>query len=520
MADNGFKINKSLNLNPQAGAPANPVDGDIYYDSTIQSFAYYHNGSWANFDSVGTVASTLWLTSAQLTPAIVRNSVIKVTGGVALSHLAGISASFSGRKISIYNAGSATIVVEPQDANESTANNRIQTPTGGSMNLVAGEIAVFTYDIVASRWLLVSISSNAGSQVIATTSNPGLVTLHKASLLPLDGVVLSDGDLNTAGGVVGLDVNKAVNIAAPLINTTALTVHSFGDANKALDLYGHMEFKNYSTLTIYGGVQLSGSIATGIYGPTFTTLFPNSSDGGGITGVSSFDTGLNTLKITLTEYFNSNQLVFSVDSTRVAISTQSTVSMDIGPNEDWRFDIDGTLHKMSTAARIRNVADPAAAQDVTTKNYVDNRHTMGYILGASGATAAITTTPQRLQSSLTSNATYGNVVLGSPGGTSWYITTPSGVFYRVQGRLSFKVSAVTGATYILLTFKPSTGSPDPATLYINATGGAFSVGQTYSVPFSYYINSAGDEAYFLVSCDGTSVNLTDVVWDFYLTKLY
>ena len=37
MAQNGFKVNKSLNLNPQASAPVNPVDGDVYFDSTAAS---------------------------------------------------------------------------------------------------------------------------------------------------------------------------------------------------------------------------------------------------------------------------------------------------------------------------------------------------------------------------------------------------------------------------------------------------------------------------------------------------
>ncbi len=232
MADNGFKINKSVNLNPQAGAPTNPINGDFYYDSSIGSFAYYHDGSWANFDSVGSVTSVLWMTGALFTPDIVRNSVIKVTGAAALSHLAGISSSFSAKRISVYNAGAYTIVVEPEDGAEATANNRILTPTGGSMNLVAGEMAVFTYDVVATRWLLVSISSNAGAQVIATTSNPGLVTLHATSLLPMDGVVLSDGDLNAANGVVGLDADKAATIA-PTSAVTGLTVNAYEDANAA-----------------------------------------------------------------------------------------------------------------------------------------------------------------------------------------------------------------------------------------------------------------------------------------------
>ncbi len=230
MADNSFKINKSANFNPQASTPANPIDGDFYYDSTMQTFAHYHNGAWANLNSVDTVASALWMTGAQFTPAKVRNTVIKVTGGVAVAHLAGMSASFSAKQITIYNAGSDLIVVEPDDANEPTTNNRIMTPTAGSMNLIPGEVAVFTYDIVANRWLLVSISSQAGAQVIATTSNPGLVTLHQASTVPSDGIVLSDGDLNTATGVVGLDANRAALIDVPLAAVPALVVNSRNDA--------------------------------------------------------------------------------------------------------------------------------------------------------------------------------------------------------------------------------------------------------------------------------------------------
>lgn len=238
MADNSFKINKSANFNPQVGAPANPVDGDFFYDSTAQSFAYYHNGSWANMDSVGIVTLTAGpptpITSAQFTPTIVRNSVVKIVGHTAPVSLYGISSSFSGKKITVYNGGTGIITVEYDDSSEPTSNNRILTPTGGDLNLIVGEVAVFTYDIVASRWLLVSISSQSGAQVIATTTNPGIVTLHQASLFPADGIVLSDGDLNTANGVVGLDANRAVTINAPIATTAALTVTAAANANAAI----------------------------------------------------------------------------------------------------------------------------------------------------------------------------------------------------------------------------------------------------------------------------------------------
>lgn len=236
MADNSFKINKSANFNPQPGLPANPVDGDFYYDGNIQSFVYFHNGKWANFDSVGVVTATDPMTSAQFTPAIVQNSVIKVMGGTTPTHLTGISASFSAKEITVYNGGTSYITVEHEDASEPTANNRIHTPTAGDMNLIAGEVAKFVYDIVQNRWLLVSISSQAGAQLLATTTSPGIVTLHQASLFPFDGIVFSDGDKDTATGIVGLDVNKAVSLN-PINSATALTINAASNA-LGIDIVG------------------------------------------------------------------------------------------------------------------------------------------------------------------------------------------------------------------------------------------------------------------------------------------
>lgn len=238
MADNGFKINKSANFNPQlSGTPANPVDGDFFYDGTAQSFAYYHDGAWAYIDSVGTVEAVEFMTGAQFTSTIVRNALVKITDNSSASYLQGMVSSHTGKTIKIYNGGTFNITVQHENAGEATTNNRIQTPTAGDMNLIPGEIATFTYDVVANRWLLVSISSGAGAQAIATTSSPGIVTLHQASLFPLDGIVLSDGDLDTANGVVGLNANRAVVIAAPLAAVTAVDITAAANAS-ALVLNG------------------------------------------------------------------------------------------------------------------------------------------------------------------------------------------------------------------------------------------------------------------------------------------
>ena len=110
MATNGYKINKSINLNPQATAPVSPTSGDMYYDASIGSFVYYGASAWANLDSIGSVVSADSMTSSLFTPAVVQNSVVRLTGEGGVLH--GMSASFTAKRLTVYNntGGSVTIV--------------------------------------------------------------------------------------------------------------------------------------------------------------------------------------------------------------------------------------------------------------------------------------------------------------------------------------------------------------------------------------------------------------------------
>jgi len=64
MANNFWKVRQGLTL-PGTTAPANPVDGDVYFD-TIQGFLGYENGSWGplggsgviNYDTNPSIGST------------------------------------------------------------------------------------------------------------------------------------------------------------------------------------------------------------------------------------------------------------------------------------------------------------------------------------------------------------------------------------------------------------------------------------------------------------------------------
>lgn len=61
--DNGFKVNRGINLAPQSGTPSNPTNGDIYYDSSLSKFRKYENGLWSDLGSGGSGSGKNYLST-------------------------------------------------------------------------------------------------------------------------------------------------------------------------------------------------------------------------------------------------------------------------------------------------------------------------------------------------------------------------------------------------------------------------------------------------------------------------
>lgn len=59
MANNFFKVGRGLSLIGQTSAPSNPVNGDIYYDTTLNLFQKYENGAWGSFGGSAGVSFTI-----------------------------------------------------------------------------------------------------------------------------------------------------------------------------------------------------------------------------------------------------------------------------------------------------------------------------------------------------------------------------------------------------------------------------------------------------------------------------
>lgn len=238
MADSLFRINRGISLNPQASAPANPANGDMYYDSTRNSLVEYVNGNWRDVQSRSDVASAASLTSTQFTASIVQSSVARVTGSTA-SAIHGMAAGSDAKYVSIYNQSSATATIKNASATEGTAANRILTPSGGDIFLYPGQSAVLGYDSAQSRWVVFSQpKSNSvatDSSTTGTTTTLGafatdVIRLTNASLVSLAGIPagFSGQDLvieNKTGNQIFINNEDAGATAANRIQTgTSLNV--------------------------------------------------------------------------------------------------------------------------------------------------------------------------------------------------------------------------------------------------------------------------------------------------------
>lgn len=160
MASNFFKIDRGLTLAPQTSI-ASPQNGDVYYDSTRNTYVFRNNGASVDLQSRSDVATASSLTSTDFTASVTQSSLVKLTGSTA-SNVHGLTASSDGKMVVIYNGSSAIITIKNASATEGTAANRILTSTGLDVSLNASEAVQLTYDSAQSRWIVVS-SPGSGS---------------------------------------------------------------------------------------------------------------------------------------------------------------------------------------------------------------------------------------------------------------------------------------------------------------------------------------------------------------------
>lgn len=185
MASNFFKVDKGVTLAPQSSI-ASPQNGDVYYDSTRNTYVFRNNGASVDLQSRSDVGTASSLTSANFTATVIQSNLIKLTGST-VSNIHGITASSDAKMIVLYNGSSAVVTIKNASGTEATAGNRILTSTGADVNLNAGEAVQLTYDSTQARWIVVSTpggSANGGTgknYLTTYKNNPGNGNFESAS---------------------------------------------------------------------------------------------------------------------------------------------------------------------------------------------------------------------------------------------------------------------------------------------------------------------------------------------------
>lgn len=151
------------------------------------------NGGWGQSMTMQTVATNGSHTA--LTPGL-----IKMTGTTGVV-IYGITASATSTLTVLYNASANNMTVAHQNALAS-ASNRIITPTAASISIRPLHYALFFYDTVQSRNVLIDVNMITGATSPLLISSTGVISVQSASSVQAGALSSSDWNIfnNKIGG--------------------------------------------------------------------------------------------------------------------------------------------------------------------------------------------------------------------------------------------------------------------------------------------------------------------------------
>jgi hypothetical protein len=298
MAVNFWNIRNGVNVGQLPSAPANPKDGDIYYDTGLNLFQKYENGSWSGF--AGDISATAPL--------------VDTAGVLSLSYSGALSVS-AGNLVVLYDGTTIGL----------NGSNQLYIPNGGISNAQINASAAIAYSKL-----------NLSSSIVnSDISSSAAIAFSKLASLPSAEILVGNGsNVATAVSVSG-DLSLS-NTGAFTIGAGAVTASKLGTVTDGvtLDQSGAgstLEVKSggISNTQINSSAAIAYSKLASLGGSTNDVLIQSSSGYVQASGILSTDLFLADGSVSATGAFNLN----SNKITNLANGTASGDAVNYGQLE-------------------------------------------------------------------------------------------------------------------------------------------------------------------------------------------
>lgn len=430
MALDFLKVFKGVNFAGQASAPSSPVNGDVYYDTTLQKLRVYQNGAWVNVSENETITLTSDVTGSGTTSiatTIANNAVTdaKFRQSAGLS-VVGRTSNSTGNVADI-TAGTDNFVLRRSgtaldfgllvnaniDAAAAIAYSKLNL-SGSIVNADINASAAIAYSKLNLSGSIVNADINASAAIALTKLSP-VAFVSRALASDASGFIVASAvtttELNYLSGVTSAIQTQLNNrftqngnsfAASAVLGTNdsnSLFLRSNNTNRVEIDTSGHLNILSQGALRLqdttggeYVGHRAPGTV-TSSHTYTWPAALPGSnqvlqSDSSGTlswvtAGSGDINNGGNS--------FGAAMTIGTNDSNALNLETNNTVAATASTSQAWTFGSTNASTVSHAFYKDVNAGDTTTSVFVNVGNSGSNQG-----LGRLGFTNAAATGSPRL----------------------------------------------------------------------------------------------------------------------------
>jgi len=256
MSDNFLRVSGGLNLAKHDTDPANPVEGDMYYNSTSDTIRVYQNGAWVSLDTTADEGIT------QLT-----GDVTALGPGIAVATLATVPIAKGGT--GQITADAAFNALSPMSALGDLIYggvlghaSRLAAGANGQFLTLSGGVPAWGASDGGITQLTGDITAGPGSGSQAATIAAGAVTDAKVAA----NAAIVYSKLSLSNSILNTDINASAAISfskLAALPSSQILVGNGSSVATAVTVTGDISLSNTGVATIAAGAVNNSKVAAG-----------------------------------------------------------------------------------------------------------------------------------------------------------------------------------------------------------------------------------------------------------------